>query len=70
VLVGSEVGTNHDVSRMFHGVAGGNGRFRMGLNSNDRIKAIELYSAIGKAYGLAKVGDGVDYKSDASAIIA
>jgi hypothetical protein len=70
VLVGSEVGTNHDVTRMFHGIAGGNGRFKMGLNSNDRIKAIELYSAIGKTYGLAKVGDGVGYQSDAVAILA
>jgi len=70
VLVGSEVGTNHDVTRMFHGIAGGNGRFKLGLNSNDRIKAIELYSAIGKTYGLAKVGDGMDYQSDAVAILA
>jgi hypothetical protein len=70
VLVGSEVGTNHDVSRMFHGIAGGNGRFKMGLNSNTRTKAIELYSAIGKPYGLAKVGDGRDYLSDAVTILA
>lgn len=70
VLVGSEVGTNHDVTRMFHGVAGGNGRFKMGLSSNTRTKAIELYSAIGKTYGLAKVGDGVGYQSDAVAILA
>jgi len=70
VLVGSEVGTNHDVSRMFHGIAGGNGRFKMGLNSNDRIKAIELYSAIGKTYGLAKVGDGRGYQTDATVILA
>lgn len=69
VLVGSEVGTNHDVTRMLHGVAGGNGRFRMGLNTNDRIKAIELYSAIGKTYGLAQVGDGLDYQSDAVAVL-
>src|SRR5258705_3652785 len=58
VLVGSEVGTNHDVTRMFHGIAGGDGRFKLGLNSNERIKAIELYRAIGKTYGLQKVGDG------------
>ncbi|HEY2899478.1 MAG TPA: DUF1552 domain-containing protein [Polyangia bacterium] len=70
VLVGSEVGTNHDVTRMFHGVAGGDGRFKMGLNSNDRIKAIEFYSAIGKSYGLTKVGDGRGYVSDAAAILA
>jgi hypothetical protein len=70
VLVGSEVGTNHDVTRMFHGVAGGNGKFKMGLASNARIKAIELYSAIGKTYGLAKVGDGMGYVSDATAILA
>ncbi|MEA2697410.1 MAG: hypothetical protein QOI66_1681 [Myxococcales bacterium] len=69
VLVGSEVGTNHDVTRMFHGIAGGNGRFKMGLNSNDRIKAIELYSSLGKAYGMAKVGDGRDYKADDSSIL-
>jgi hypothetical protein len=70
VLMGSEVGENHDVSRMFHAVSGGNGRFKMGLNSNARIKAIELYSAIGKTYGLAKVGDGRQYTSDASVILA
>jgi hypothetical protein len=69
-LIGSEVGTNHDVTRMFHGVAGGNGRFKLGLNSNTRIKAIEFYSAIGKTYGLAKVGDGRDYLSDAVTILA
>jgi hypothetical protein len=69
VLVGSEVGTNHDVTRMFHGIAGGNGRFKLGINSNARIKAIEFYSAIGKTYGLAKVGDGRDYVSDAATIL-
>jgi hypothetical protein len=70
VLVGSEVGNNHDVSRMHHVIAGGNGRFKMGLNSNDRIKAIDLYNALGKSYGMAKVGDGFDYKADATAILA
>jgi hypothetical protein len=70
VLVGSEVGTNHDVTRMFHGIAGGNGRFKMGLNSNDRIKAIELYNSLGKAYGMPKVGDGRDYKADDPSILA
>jgi len=70
VLVGSEVGNNHDVSRMFHAIAGGNGRFKMGLYSNDRIKAIELYNALGKSYGMAKVGDGFDYKADSTAILA
>jgi hypothetical protein len=49
--------------------AGGNGRFKMGLNSSDRIKAIELYGAIGEAYGLSKVGDG-DYNADATVILA
>lgn len=68
VLIGSEVGENHDVSRMFHAVAGGDGRFKMGLMSNDRVRAIELYSAIGKAYGLAQVGDGRQYTQDFSAL--
>ncbi len=70
VLVGSEVGTNHDVTRMFHGIAGGNGKFKMGLNSNAVTKAIEMYSAIGKVYGLPKVGDGLGYVSDATTILA
>jgi hypothetical protein len=70
VLVGSEVGNNHDVSRMYHGIAGGNGRFKMGTYSNDRIKAIDLYNALGKSYGMAKVGDGFDYKGDATVILA
>jgi Protein of unknown function (DUF1552) len=68
VLVGSEVGTNHDVTRMFHGIAGGNGRFNMGINSNTQVKAIELYSAIGKKFGLTKVGDGRGYVSDSAAL--
>jgi hypothetical protein len=70
VLVGSEVGTNHDVTRMFHGVAGGNGKFKMGVNSNARVKAIEMYNSIGKSYGLTKVGDGRGYVSDATQILA
>jgi hypothetical protein len=70
VLLGSEVGENHDVSRMFHAVAGGDGRFKMGQFSNERVRAIELYSAIGKAYGLSKVGDGRQYQQDASVILA
>ena len=70
VLVGSEVGTNHDVSRMFHGIAGGNGRFKMGVDTNTRLKAIEVYGAIGKTYGLSKVGDGRDYLSDATTVLA
>ena len=70
VLIGSEVGENHDVSRMFHAVAGGDGRFKMGLMSNERVRAIELYSALGKAYGLPSVGDGHQYQQDASVILA
>lgn len=69
ILIGSEVGENHDVSRMLHAVAGGDGRFAMGLNSNDRVRAIELYSSIGKAYGMASVGDGRQYSSDYSALL-
>lgn len=70
VLVGSEVGHNHDVSRMHHIIGGGDGRFKMGINSNARIKAIELYNALGKSYGMAKVGDGSDYRADATVILA
>ncbi len=70
VLIGSEVGTNHDVSRMFHAFAGGNGRFRLGHHVQERTKAIELYSAIGHVYGVASVGDGRDYQSDATSILA
>jgi hypothetical protein len=65
VAVGSEVGTNHSVGRVFHAIVGGNRRFKLGVNSNARIKAIEFYSAMGKTYGLAKVGDGNGYTSDA-----
>ena len=65
VAVGSEVGTNHSVVRMFHAIAGGDGRFKLGVNSNAHINAIEFYSAMGKAYGLPKVGDGNGYTTDA-----
>ncbi len=70
VLIGSEVGENHDVSRMFHAVAGGDGRLRLGAMSNERVKAIELYGAIGKAYGLSSVGDGRQYEKDFSGLLA
>jgi hypothetical protein len=70
VLIGSGVGTNHDLTRVLHGIAGGNGRFKMGVNSNVQLKAIEVYSAMGKVYGLTKVGDGRGYQSDAAAILA
>jgi hypothetical protein len=30
----------------------------MGGNSNARVRAIKIFNAIGKTYGLAKVGDG------------
>lgn len=70
VLIGSEVGTNHDVSRVFHGFAGGAGRLALGKHVTDRTKAIELYNALGHAYGIETVGDGRDYVSDASALLA
>jgi hypothetical protein len=66
VGLGSEVGTNHSVVQMFHGIAGGAGRFKMGVNSTDRIPAINFYSAIGKVFGLTKVGDGMGYTGDAA----
>ncbi len=69
VLIGSEVGTNHDVSRVFHAFAGGAGRLALGKHVTDRTKAIELYSALGRSYGLESVGDGRDYVSDASALL-
>jgi hypothetical protein len=68
-LIGSEVGTNHDVSRVFHAFAGGAGRLALGKHVTDRTKAIELYSALGRSYGLESVGDGRDYVSDASALL-
>jgi hypothetical protein len=70
VMIGSEVGTNHDVSRVMHAFAGGAGRFTMGQNVTSRVKAIELYNAIGHAYGLDSVGDGRDYESDENSILA
>jgi hypothetical protein len=69
VLVGSEVGTNHDVSRMFHGIAGGNGRFKMGLNSNAASRPSSLQRDR-QDLRLAKVGDGRGYQTDATAILA
>jgi hypothetical protein len=49
---------------------GGDGRIKVGVNSNVSIKAIEIYNALGKLYGLAKVGDGRDYMSDATQVLA
>jgi len=70
IMIGSEVGTNHDVSRVFHGFAGGASRLALGKHVQERTKAIELYSALGHAYGVETVGDGRDYVSDASALLA
>jgi Protein of unknown function (DUF1552) len=70
VMIGSEVGTNHDVSRVGHLFAGGAGRFKLGQHVTEQVKAIELYNAIGKSYGLTSVGDGVDYVQDAAIILA
>lgn len=69
ILIGSEVGTNHDVGRVFHGFAGGGGRLALGKHVTERTKAIELYSALGHAYGLETVGDGRDYESDATVLL-
>ncbi len=52
VMIGSEVGTNHDVSRVFHGFAGGGGRLALGKHVTTTTKAIELYNALGHAYGV------------------
>jgi hypothetical protein len=70
VMIGSEVGTNHDVSRVFHAFAGGGGRLNLGQHVSEQTRAIELYSAIGHAYDVPTVGDGRDYQSDASIILA
>jgi hypothetical protein len=70
VMIGSEVGTNHDVSRVFHGFAGGAGRFALGKHVTTTTKAIELYNALGHAYGLESVGDGRDYQSDEQSLLA
>lgn len=70
VLIGSEVGTNHDLTRVFHGFAGGAGRLKLGSHVTDRVRAIELYNAIGHSYSVPNVGDGRDYASDEASIIA
>ena len=71
VMIGSEVGTNHDVSRLFHGFAGGAGRLKLGAHVQERVKAIELYNALGHSYGIeTPIGDGRDYTSDASILLA
>jgi len=70
VMIGSEVGANHDCTRVLHGVAGGAGRLNMGMYVNERVRAIELYNAIGHTFGLDSVGDGRDYRSDASVIVS
>lgn len=70
VMIGSEVGTNHDVSRVLHLFAGGSGRLNLGQHITQRVKAIELYSALGKSYGLSSVGDGRDYERDADILLA
>jgi hypothetical protein len=70
VLIGSEVGTNHDVSRVFHAFGGGAGRLALGQHVTNRTKAIELYNALGHSYGLQSVGDGRDYVSDATVLLA
>lgn len=70
VLIGSEVGTNHDVTRVFHAFGGGAGRLALGQHVTNRTKAIELYNALGHSYGLESVGDGRDYVSDATVLLA
>ncbi len=70
VMIGSEVGANHDCTRVLHSVAGGSGRLQMGQYVKQRTRAIELYNAIGHTFGLDSVGDGRDYRSDASVIIS
>jgi Protein of unknown function (DUF1552) len=72
IMLGSEVGTNHDLTSTIHGFAGGNGKLKMGVNSDAPMLATEMYNAIGKTlYGLPKVGDiTIGYKSDATSILA
>ena len=72
IMLGSEVGTNHDLTAVIHGFAGGNGKIKLGVKSNAPMLATEMYNAIGKnLYGLPKVGDlKIGYTSDATQILA
>lgn len=69
VMIGSEVGTNHDVSRVFHAFGGGAGALNLGQHVTQQVKAIELYGALGSVYGLESVGDGRDYERDEPSIL-
>jgi hypothetical protein len=42
----------------------------LGQHVTNRTKAIELYNALGHSYGLQSVGDGRDYVSDATVLLA
>lgn len=56
VVMGTEVGTNHDMNGVFHAVAGGAGRLRLGDGCfwDRRVQAVDLYNTLVRAYGVER----------------
>ena len=56
IVVGTEVGWNHDLKPVFHGVAGGQGHFRPGFH-NQEVSCVDVYNTLLNAFGIdAKIG--------------
>ena len=63
VVIGTEVGWNHDLSPVFHAIAGGNGNFRPGFY-NDRINCVDIYNTALRPYGVdAQIGVASGYSN-------
>ncbi len=55
-MVGTEVGWNHDLTQVFHAVAGGQGRFRPGFY-DDKVNCVDIYNTVLEGFNIdAKVG--------------
>jgi hypothetical protein len=71
VLVSTEVGTNHDDNGVFHALAGGGGRFRLGRFYDDRISATELYNTALRGFGVSDMlGAAKYFRAPVSGLLA
>ncbi|MDQ3036469.1 MAG: DUF1552 domain-containing protein [Myxococcota bacterium] len=55
LVMGTETGTNHDMNGVFHAVAGGRGRLRLGGFRDESVHAVDIYNTCLRAVGVDRV---------------
>ncbi|MDD9952254.1 MAG: DUF1552 domain-containing protein [Zetaproteobacteria bacterium] len=54
VMVGTEVGENHNMHGVFHALSGCDGRLKQGGFYNKQVHAVDIYNTVTSAYGITE----------------